>query len=720
MSKIKFENGMTVNFDGDPTMADIEEVANKLGIQRTQEQPKEKGFLRQLGENIIRPAAEVGVSLYNAGTATKGLLTKNYEQAAKDVSATRNLPILGATKPAVTGKETYGQGVKKVFGYGLDIGSSLPLAGGVAGIAKAGWKGAIKQGLKTGAKEGAIYGTAQGAGKSLEEERSALNAFGSGVLGGIGGAIGGSVLGAGAGVVGKTIKGVLQPGKTISKIGEGIKEAGEVIQSKVIRPIQKDINAGFKIENVSKYNVGGNLGDSFVKVQNKIRENADKLKEIVSTISPSKRYKFDVKNYIDELDKKYATGGIRDLGQGRQKIMALQEMKKDLAFSLGENWEQKLLGFDDILAMKRQVGLNSAFLHDNMKSQPTPDEKVWTDFYMILKDRLEKEAPKEYQQVNKVMSDLIPIEQAIVRRIPIAERNNVLNIADVMSLVGATHNPAALSVGVINRLLKSGSVANVLMKTGKNIINKGEKIQPFDNLMKSIPKNNQGFATLPFSQKKSSIWGKTNKNPLFVKNDPLIQEAKKYKSAEEFVGKQIYLNKLEDAQLSSDAQKMWIENGKLQHYKRISDDTTSDAKVKFYEDNPILKNKLLNKIGNSSYADKTKNIEDAILDAKSKGIDVKIGDGEIRTSGAAGRGRIDPAPVVYFDLPQGQVSFHMPNWAEARDPNWPGRLTAKIPDEFKDLYSSNVKWDGQHNSIQNIIKTKSQLIDIWNKAHNKK
>jgi hypothetical protein len=32
MAKIKFSTGQVVNFSGQPTQADIEEVANKLGI----------------------------------------------------------------------------------------------------------------------------------------------------------------------------------------------------------------------------------------------------------------------------------------------------------------------------------------------------------------------------------------------------------------------------------------------------------------------------------------------------------------------------------------------------------------------------------------------------------------------------------------------------------------------------------------------------------------
>lgn len=39
MAKIKFDNGVTVNFDGNPTPADVEEVAKKIGISKSQKAP---------------------------------------------------------------------------------------------------------------------------------------------------------------------------------------------------------------------------------------------------------------------------------------------------------------------------------------------------------------------------------------------------------------------------------------------------------------------------------------------------------------------------------------------------------------------------------------------------------------------------------------------------------------------------------------------------------
>jgi len=66
MAKIKFENGQVVNFDGNPTQQDVEEISKKLNIQK---QPKKKdGFwdklaekggntMQWLGDTFISPVA---------------------------------------------------------------------------------------------------------------------------------------------------------------------------------------------------------------------------------------------------------------------------------------------------------------------------------------------------------------------------------------------------------------------------------------------------------------------------------------------------------------------------------------------------------------------------------------------------------------------------------------------------------------------------------------
>ena len=66
------------------------------------------------------------------------------------------------------------------------------------------------------------------------------------------------------------------------------------------------------------------------------------------------------------------------------------------------------------------------------------------------------------KEINKQLSDLIPISHAIIRRIPVAERQNVLSLTDIISGGFAIGNPKAMGLFALNRLTKSGSFAKLL------------------------------------------------------------------------------------------------------------------------------------------------------------------------------------------------------------------------------------------------------------------
>lgn len=159
--------------------------------------PKEKGMLRQIAEGVVRPVAEVAVSGVNALDATGKLIRGDVRGANQALKSKRDVLGLGETKAAFTGDETFGEGVKKIAGYGLDVGSNVVGGGGAVNVAKSGLKGLVRQGAKQGAKSGALAGVMYGSGSTLEQGgtlgQAAVDGIKGGVLGGItGGVIGGT------------------------------------------------------------------------------------------------------------------------------------------------------------------------------------------------------------------------------------------------------------------------------------------------------------------------------------------------------------------------------------------------------------------------------------------------------------------------------------------------------------------------------------------------
>lgn len=163
MAKIQFENGIVVEFQGQPTAADVEEIANQLKITPVQKTIKPNTtLLNKVTKvtNAISPGGKIGESIGTlAGygvTAAKerfGLAPKG-ATAAYDLSAPKPLQVgadIASGALNVAGFKGVGTAgsflsrVAKTFGIGAGIGAAETIKNG--GTAQQ----AMSSGLKTGA-----------------------------------------------------------------------------------------------------------------------------------------------------------------------------------------------------------------------------------------------------------------------------------------------------------------------------------------------------------------------------------------------------------------------------------------------------------------------------------------------------------------------------------------------------------------------------------------
>jgi hypothetical protein len=87
----------------------------------------------------------------------------------------------------------------------------------------------------------------------------------------------------------------------------------------------------------------------------------------------------------------------------------------------------------------------------------------------VLKEQIETASPAGVQEINKQISELIPVMNAVVRRIPVEARQSPLTMTGMMTLGFATFEPRALSLTALNLASKSGRVANALAKGGQKL-----------------------------------------------------------------------------------------------------------------------------------------------------------------------------------------------------------------------------------------------------------
>lgn len=335
-------------------------------------------------------------------------------------------------------------------------------------------------------KEGAGIGTAYGVGLGMMNDENLGGIIKSGVSGGIAGGVMGATLGAfTSGIASNSYNKLATKNyENLSKVSSqnsklnAIQKVGVKISNTYVKPSSTDINNGYKTENLAKYDVGGSIDKALPKVQQKLRNYTDQLNEYIKLKGDEPTIKYG--EVISELENEYSKN--KKIGFIGDTNSELNKLKSELKQKYGENWVNQEIGFTNAIEDKRSAGIKSIFNHDPLKNVKGASETVWNDFYSSLKKTLEEKSPIEYKDINKAISELIPIEQAYIRRLRQLDKNNIFNIYDFIGGTGAIYNPKMLAVPIIARLSKSPKIANILMKAGN--IEKALGSIPTDELSK--------------------------------------------------------------------------------------------------------------------------------------------------------------------------------------------------------------------------------------------
>ena len=258
-------------------------------------------------------------------------------------------------------------------------------------------------------------------------------------------------------IVGAVVKGVAK--------GVGMPLAKR-IETTVIKPTKTDIQDGFKIDTIFKYNLGGSLKSTADKTHETITKLGKELKNIEKT-NPQK---VNLISYLNQARKELTFKKPETFGSNTRINKALEFLEEEIK-SITDNG---IVKFGDAVQVKRGVGKLGAWQYGVKDPDITALEKAANMFYSKLKVGLENTAKgTKYAEINKNLSELIPVENAILRRIPIADRNQILSLGDMITALPAFANPANLWIWVLNKALKSGEFANFLARTAKEPLKRG-------------------------------------------------------------------------------------------------------------------------------------------------------------------------------------------------------------------------------------------------------
>jgi len=355
-------------------------------------------------------------------------------------------PLLAKAREFLTPKTTaekFGYGAEKIGEYFIPGGMTNKVTQGAGILGRAGAQGVASAGVKL-AQTGA--GTTGEIKETYDSLRESLKT----------GAIAGAVS-AGTELLAKGIS-------------AGLEKLGSKIQFATIKPSRVDINDGFNVANIKKHNVGGTLNESLIKTNDRLNEYRTQLQ----TVLKESDAKVDLNKVINEVDDVLSSSETRNFGSNKEIMRAFSDMYDDLVNITKGKSKVDLLTAQDL---KIGAGTQGSWQFGKVDPDSKAKEYVYNIFYNKLKTAIEQSTGKgNVKEINKAMSELIPIKNALIRRIPIATRNNPIGLLDGIALIQtlSSGNPNALAfLGA--RLVTGSSKAGTAMRDIAPAIGKSEQ-----------------------------------------------------------------------------------------------------------------------------------------------------------------------------------------------------------------------------------------------------
>lgn len=444
------------------------------GVIETQ-QDKPDGFFKGLAKSIVKPFAETATTGYNTLAATGKLLSGDTEGANKALETKRDLPFMGVTKPSFTGQEGFGDGVKKMAGYGAEMASNFIGGGGVGTLAKNTVGGLVKQGVKQAVKTGALSGGIGQLGSSLQDEDSSVGDTAlSTAAGTLGGGLVGGVLSVPSTLVGAGIKKLFTPIE--QKVREAISEAvGKGIRPSVAGKGTASLQNGYLDDAQEAFHTIAQFKPKFTDDGgNEVVRNPKTRKELLDSIGQVKRKVYDL---YDGLKKSAGEAGARvDTAPIVRELRAAADNpdvmlnKPEIAKTLTERadmYEQKgVLSAQE--AQQLVEGINSrlqSFYRNpnyNEASNAAIDALISSNVRKGLDDVVTSLTGAEYQPLRNKYKALSSIEKDVAKQVVVESRKVEKGLIDFTDILTAgdlvrgivTLNPADIAKGTLSRALK--------------------------------------------------------------------------------------------------------------------------------------------------------------------------------------------------------------------------------------------------------------------------
>lgn len=194
---------------------------------------------------------------------------------------------------------------------------------------------------------------------------------------------------------------------------------------------QTGANLGYNADNALKHGLIGGVSDIAEKSKLKL----DELQKQARQLAKESDAKFSISEIFDPIKN-----GInkQDYPEDFENMVNLvDDLKNKYTIAYGD-----IVDAPTAMKIRTKIGEKTAFVGRRDAKGVTVDpnadwkEEVYNSVYGSLKNELHNKVGNELKAINQAQSEIIPVRQVALRRMPIAKSNNRLGLMDALAFTG--------------------------------------------------------------------------------------------------------------------------------------------------------------------------------------------------------------------------------------------------------------------------------------------